>query len=250
MQPARVGHCWSSREVRKIRPTQSICTNMAAFVSGGCTVIRKPWRKLGCGDDNGALSTHKAHQSRLLSWLVLTQGSQSPKQLRVNANKGQAEQSITSSLTALRVAVNITERAVGPWGCWAQVESGFELEARTFHFHFNSLQSHRFPFSLLPHALLLCFPLLIYSPYLMWQPPPLLTLFQAGKHKGAMDHLTSLAEWIGLANLATSQVALCYYVTCICYFFPISMANVCIQLYHTKRIDHAKGIRKMGIRNM
>lgn len=183
MQPARVGHCWSSREVRKIRPTQSICTNMAAFVSGGCTVIRKPWRKLGCGDDNGALSTHKAHQSRLLSWLVLTQGSQSPKQLRVNANKGQAEQSITSSLTALRVAVNITERAVGPWGCWAQVESGFELEARTFHFHFNSLQSHRFPFSLLPHALLLCFPLLIYSPYLMWQPPPFWPSFKQANTK-------------------------------------------------------------------
>lgn len=210
MQPARVGHCWSSREVRKIRPTQSICTNMAAFVSGGCTVIRKPWRKLGCGDDNGALSTHKAHQSRLLSWLVLTQGSQSPKQLRVNANKGQAEQSITSSLTALRVAVNITERAVGPWGCWAQVESGFELEARTFHFHFNSLQSHRFPFSLLPHALLLCFPLLIY--YLMWQPPPSdpLSSRQTQRRHGPPDVIGRMNRVSQFSHKSSSSLLLCY----------------------------------------
>lgn len=98
--------------------------NMAAFVSEGCRVSRKPWRKLQCDDDNRALSAHKAHQS-VLSWLILAQGSRTSKQLSDKTNKSRAGQSILSSLTVLCVVINIHRRdtvsvGLGGWRGWAE----------------------------------------------------------------------------------------------------------------------------------
>lgn len=184
-----VGQRWSNREVRKTRPKQPVCKNMAAFVLEGCRVSRKPWRKLRCWDDNRALSTHKAHQSRLLSRdSSLHRAVKLPNNWVLIQTKDQEGQSITSSLTALPMTINIHRRdtkrgEIGPeWSLEMNGHCLYISICPEYNSHINGLPwSHSFPvFSPSSTLFLLSFSFAhllslpaphTLTPNLMWQPP-------------------------------------------------------------------------------
>lgn len=225
---------------------------MAAIVSEGCRVSRKPWRKLWCRDDNSALSTHKAHQLRLLS-----RDSSLHKAVKLLNNwvliqtKARQGQSITSSLTVLCMAINIHRRQTVRAAGLGEANEGLP-------------QSHSSPFFFLFHAFLLSFPCSFALSLLTWcDNPPADPLSGSGaqRRRGLPDVTGGVnrASWFSHKEPGTKrkggckavyvhvlvmaletelQVVSCCYATT--YDSRFSAITADIQKEDTQKEDHSK----------